>query len=175
MDRIRTLCFASFITVLACLQMAHAASPTLGAAAPEFRLQDQNGKWHQLKDYRGKWLALYFYAKDESPTCTAQANDFLDRVADFKQANAVIVGISVDDVESHKKFADKQKLSYPILADPTKATAKRFDVVNFTGFARRETFLIDPQGVIVKRYIVADPKGHAHGVLKDIAGFQEKK
>src|SRR5690349_7100755 len=90
---------------LACLGIfpAHADGPALGAAAPNFKLQDQNGQWHTLEEYKGKWLVLYFYPKDQTPGCTAQACEFRDNVFAFRDVNAVIVGISVDDVASHKK------------------------------------------------------------------------
>ena len=155
------------------------AEPQLGGAAPEFKLQDQNGKWHELKDYRGKWVALYFYPKDNTPGCTTQACEFRDNVFAFRDANAVIIGVSVDDVESHKKFAEKHGLPFTILADPTKATAKEYGVLKkFFGTleaARRDTFLIDPQGRIVKRYTDVDPKGHSQVVLKDIKEMQKKQ
>ncbi len=89
--------------------------PALGSAAPDFKLQDQAGKWHQLKDYRGKWVALYFYPKDKTPGCTTQACEFRDNVFAFRDANAVILGVSVDDVESHKEFSEKHGLPFPIL------------------------------------------------------------
>ena len=147
---------------------AHADAPAIGSPAPEFRLQDQNGKWHQLKDYRGKWIALYFYPKDQTPGCTTQACEFRDNIFAFREANAQILGISVDDVESHKKFSEKHSLPFPLLADVKKQVVKTYDVMSFTGFAKRETLIIDPQGVIVKRYVVGDPKGHSQTVLKDI-------
>jgi peroxiredoxin Q/BCP len=154
---------------------AHADGPALGKEAPDFKLQDQKGKWHTLADYRGKWVALYFYPKDQTPGCTTQACDFRDNVFAYRDANAVILGVSVDDVESHKAFAEKHGLPFPLLADPTKETAKRYGVLNFTGFAKRETFLIDPNGTIVKRYAVADPKGHSEVVLKDIKALQQRQ
>jgi peroxiredoxin Q/BCP len=157
------------------IAVAHAAAPSIGSAAPEFRLQDQNGKWHQLKDYRGKWVALYFYPKDQTPGCTTQACEFRDNIFAFKEANAQIVGISVDDVDSHQKFSEKHSLPFPILADSNKQVVKIYDVMSFTGFAKRETFIIDPQGVIVKRYVVSDPKGHSQTVLQDLKDLQAAK
>ncbi len=162
-----------FVLVLAAFGNAYADGPALGAAAPDFKLQDQNGKWHTLADYRGKWVALYFYPKDQTPGCTTQACDFRDNVFAYREANAVILGVSVDDVESHKAFAERHGLPFSLLADPTKQTAKRYGVMNFTGFAKRETFLIDPKGMIVKRYIVSEPKGHSQVVLKDIKALQK--
>jgi thioredoxin-dependent peroxiredoxin len=156
-----------------------AAAPVLGSPAPPFRLQDQAGKWHALKDYRGKWIALYFYPKDQTPGCTTQACEFRDNVFAFRDAGAVILGISVDDVESHRKFAEKHSLPFPILADGSKETARRYGVLkSFIGgmeLARRDTFLVDPEGRIVKRYTDVEPKGHSNQVLNDIKELQKGK
>ena len=160
------------------LGTANAQSPALGSMAPAFKLQDQNGKWHELKDYRGKWVALYFYPKDNTPGCTTQACEFRDNIFAFRDAGAVILGVSVDDVASHKKFAEEHGLPFTLLADPTKETAKRYGVLKkFIGImemAKRDTFLIDPQGRIVKYYADVDPKGHSQVVLKDIKEQQKK-
>jgi peroxiredoxin Q/BCP len=172
LKRLRTiLC----VTLLAFAVSAAADAPSIGKAAPDFKLQDQNGKWHSLADYRGKWVALYFYPKDQTPGCTTQACDFRDNVFAYREADAVILGVSVDDIESHKAFAEKHGLPFSLLADPKKEVAKLYDVLNFTGFAKRETFLIDPNGTIVKRYSVSDPKGHSDVVLKDIKALQQTK
>ncbi len=173
MNRVLRLSLAACAMLCAPLGLAQAQAPTIGAAAPNFRLQDQNGQWHELADYRGKWVTLYFYPKDNTPGCTTQACEFRDNIFAFREAGAVILGISVDDVDSHKKFSDKHSLPFPILADPKKQIVKTYNVLSFTGFAKRETFLIDPQGTIVKRYVVSDPKGHSQEVLKDIRQMQK--
>lgn len=150
--------------------------PTVGSPAPAFKLQDQTGQWRSLDDYKGKWLTLYFYPKDQTPGCTTQACEFRDNVFAFRDANAVIVGISVDDVASHKKFADKNNLPFTLLADPAKQTAKTYGVLKrfmgLTELAQRETFLIDPNGRIAKIYRDVDPKGHSEEVLRDIRALQ---
>ena len=167
------------VAVCAFAGFAQAAdSPAIGAAAPDFRLQDQAGKWHQLKDYRGKWVTLYFYPKDQTPGCTTQACEFRDNIFAFREINAQILGISVDDVESHKKFAEKHGLPFPILADASKETAKKYGALkSYFGMelARRDTFLIDPEGRIAKHYVEVDPKGHSEIVLKDLKALQAKK
>jgi peroxiredoxin Q/BCP len=151
---------------------ASAATPQVGSRAPEFRLQDQNGKWHTLDEYRGKWVALYFYPKDATPGCTTQACEFRDNIFAFDKEGAVIVGVSVDDVASHKTFAKEQSLPFTLLADPDKAVTRRYGVLKtYMGvmeMARRDTFLIDPQGKIAKHYESVDPKGHSQVVLADI-------
>lgn len=175
MNRIRCV-LAAVLT--AWLGAAHAQSPALGSPAPDFKLQDQHGEWRTLADFRGKWVALYFYPKDLTPGCTTQACEFRDNVFAFRDAGAVIVGVSVDDVGSHKKFAEKHSLPFTLLADPTKQTAKKYGVLkSYLGtmeLARRDTFLIDPQGRIVKHYVDVDPKGHSQLVLKDIKEMQKK-
>ena len=178
MNRIRSIRYLLAAVLIAWLGAAYADGPTLGSPAPEFKLQDQNGKWHTLADFRGKWLALYFYPKDQTPGCTTQACEFRDNIFAFRDAGAAIVGVSVDDVESHKKFSEKHGLPFPILADPTKETAKKYGVLkSYLGtmeLAKRDTFLIDPEGRIVKRYVDVDPKGHSQIVLKDIKDLQKK-
>jgi thioredoxin-dependent peroxiredoxin len=179
MNRIRSIGYLTLAMALAWLGIAHAAEgPAVGSAAPEFKLQDQNGKWHELKDFRGKWLALYFYPKDQTPGCTTQACEFRDNVFAFRDAGAAIVGVSVDDVDSHKKFSEKHGLPFPILADSSKETAKKYGVLkSYLGtmeLARRDTFLIDPQGRIAKHYVEVDPKGHSQIVLNDIKALQKK-
>ena len=91
--------------------------PAVGAAAPAFKLQDQTGKWHALSDYKGKWVVLYFYPKDNTPGCTTQACEFRDNIFAYRELGAVILGVSVDDVASHKAFSDEHSLPFPILAD----------------------------------------------------------
>jgi peroxiredoxin Q/BCP len=178
MNRLRSIRYVIAAVLIAWLGAAYADGPTLGSPAPQFKLQDQNGKWHTLADFRGKWVALYFYPKDQTPGCTTQACEFRDNIFAFREANAAIVGVSVDDVESHKKFSEKHGLPFPILADPTKETAKKYGVLkSYLGaleLAKRDTFLIDPEGRIVKRYTDVDPKGHSQIVLKDIKDLQKK-
>jgi thioredoxin-dependent peroxiredoxin len=175
----RSWVLAVTFTWLAASLAQAAEGPPLGSAAPEFKLQDQAGKWHELKDYRGKWVALYFYPKDKTPGCTTQACEFRDNVFAFRDANAVILGVSVDDVESHKEFSEKHGLPFPILADDKKVVAKEYGVLKrFLGtfeLAKRDTFLIDPEGKIVRHYADVDPKGHSQVVLKDIKELQAKK
>lgn len=169
-----------FLGFLALSSAAYAANPpTIGSMAPNFKLQDQTGQWRTLEDYRGKWLALYFYPKDSTPGCTTQACEFRDNIFAFRDANAVIVGVSVDDVASHKKFQEEHGLPFTLLADPTKQTAKAYGVLKkFMGVmeaAQRDTFLIDPNGKIVKHYVDVNPKGHSQVVLQDIKALQAKK
>ena len=152
--------------------------PAVGAAAPAFKLQDQTGKWHALSDYKGKWVVLYFYPKDNTPGCTTQACEFRDNIFAYRELGAVILGMSVDDVASHKAFSDEHSLPFPILADSEKKTAAAYGTltkyVGIAELARRDTFIIDPQGRIAKHYVKVDPKGHSEIVLADLKQLAAK-
>jgi len=154
------------------------ATPKIGDPAPAFKLQDQAGKWHSLSDYRGKWIALYFYPKDDTPGCTTEACSFRDNVFAFKKEGAEILGISVDDVGSHKAFAQKHGLPFTLLADPDKTVTKQYGVLKaYMGvmeMARRDSFIIDPQGRIARHYESVDPEGHSAVVLADIKELKAK-
>lgn len=149
-----------------------AEPPAVGAAAPEFRLQDQTGKWHTLKDYRGKWVVLYFYPKDNTPGCTTQACEFRDNIFAYREIGAVILGVSVDDVASHKAFSEEHNLPFPILADSEKKTATAYGTLTkylgIAELARRDTFIVDPQGRVAKHFMKVDPKGHSELVLSEL-------
>lgn len=139
--------------------------------APDFRLQDQNGEWRSLADYRGQWVVLYFYPKDDTPGCTTEACNFRDDIYRFKAKGAAVLGVSLDDVASHKEFADKYELPFPLLADTDEQVARQYGVLTTLGplkFAKRETFLIDPQGKVARHYTDVDPKAHAAEVLADL-------
>jgi len=150
--------------------------PLEGSAAPSFKLQDQNGDWHTLEEYRGKWLAIYFYPKDDTPGCTTEACNFRDNIYAFKAIDASVVGISVDDVESHKEFSTKYKLPFTILADSDNVTAKEYGVLRdykLMKLASRQSFLVDPEGVVAKHYADVDPDTHTTEVLADIKTLSE--
>jgi peroxiredoxin Q/BCP len=170
--------FALYCACLAAASAVRAATPDLGSPAPAFHLQDQAGAWHSSADYRGKWLVLYFYPKDDTPGCTTQACEFRDNIFAFNKLGAVILGVSVDDVASHKQFAEEHSLPFTLLADSTKETAKAYGVLRsalgLMEIASRETFIIDPQGRIAKHYASVDPKGHSQMVLADLKALQAK-
>jgi thioredoxin-dependent peroxiredoxin len=157
---------------------ADTAAPAVGQPAPAFKLQDQAGKWHSLSDYKGKWVAIYFYPKDDTPGCTTQACGFRDNIFAFKKEGAEILGISVDAVASHKEFAEKHSLPFTLLADSDKAVTRSYGVLKtYMGvmeMARRDTFIIDPQGRIAKHYESVDPEGHSQMVLADIKALKAK-
>ena len=159
------------LAALIYLPLMAGETPQVGEAAPGFKLQDQNGQWHDLAEYRGSWLAVYFYPKDQTPGCTTEACNFRDNIYAFKAIGAEVVGISVDDVESHKKFSDKYKLPFVILADEDHSTATAYGVLRdykLMKIASRQSFLINPEGVIIKHYEEVDPDTHTQQVLNDL-------
>jgi peroxiredoxin Q/BCP len=148
------------------------AAPAVGSAAPAFRLQDLKGEWHSLDQYAGKWLVLYFYPKDGTPGCTKQVCAFRDDIVKVKKAGAEVVGVSLDDVASHKEFAEKHSVPFSLLSDADKSTAKSYGVLTSKlgfSYTRRDTFLIDPQGRIAKHYPDVDPEQNVKQVLEDLA------
>ncbi|HSD36934.1 MAG TPA: peroxiredoxin [Rhodocyclaceae bacterium] len=153
---------------------AHAQTPAVGALAPEFTLADQQNKQRKLTDFRGKWLVLYFYPKDDTPACTTEACSFRDGQALISALGAQVVGVSIDDSSSHSAFAEKHKLPFPLLADADGGVAKRYGALSdwkVVKFAKRETFLIDPKGIVRKTYLNVDADTHAAQVLADLRGF----
>jgi peroxiredoxin Q/BCP len=150
--------------------------PTVGATAPGFKLQDQNGAWRSLEDYRGQWLAIYFYPKDDTPGCTTEACNFRDNIYAFKAIGAHVVGISLDDVDSHKAFASKYQLPFTLLADVGGETAGAYGVLRdfkLMKIAKRESFIIGPDGTIVKHYDDVDPDTHTQEVLADLKALMQ--
>ncbi len=148
--------------------------------AADFSLQDQDGNWKNLSDYHGKWLVLYFYPKDNTPGCTTEACNFRDGRDTIKQLfNTEIVGVSTDGVESHKRFMSKHQLNFTLLSDPEhKVIAaydswqpKKFMGKQFMG-TQRNTFIIDPAGLVVKEYRGVDPSTHAQQIIDDLRLLQ---
>lgn len=149
--------------------------PTVGQQAPEFTLPDQDGVMHSLSSYRGTWVLLYFYPKDDTPGCTIEACTIRDQFKDFKKINAVVLGVSTDSVKSHKKFALAYELPFTLLADEMKEVVGQYGVFGEKKFmgrtymgTSRTSFLIDPSGKIAKVYEKVKPELHAAQVLADL-------
>lgn len=147
----------------------------VGQKAPAIKLPDQNGNVHQLKDYLGQWVLIYFYPKDDTPGCTKEACQIRDNFPKFKKLNAVVLGISVDAVQKHQKFAAKYSLPFTLLADEHKEAVEKYGVwAEKSMYGRtymgtlRNSFLIDPKGNIVKIYEKVKPEMHAEEVLNDL-------
>lgn len=177
MTLFRTRFFGLLIVVVALLPLqAVGDAPQEGTAVPDFRLQDQNGEWHSPSDYEGQWLVLYFYPKDQTPGCTTEACNFRDDIFKFREMGCAILGVSVDDVESHVAFAEKHGLPFPLLADPTHEVATTFGVLRdwkLIQIANRETFLIAPDGTIAIHYDKVDPETHSAQILADLDRLQK--
>jgi peroxiredoxin Q/BCP len=134
--------------------------------APDFELRDQNDESHSLEDYRGKWVAIYFYPRDNSPGCTTEAKNFRDNIDKFKSLNAEVVGISPDSPASHKKFADQYDLPIALLSDPTKEVIRKYQAAGI--ITKRISYLISPEGMIERSYPTVNPAKHAEEILNDL-------
>lgn len=153
------------------------AAPAAGELAPAFDLLDQNGRRQRLEEYRGQWLVLYFYPKDDTPGCTTEACQFRDDYYRLKALDAVVIGVSLDDVASHKAFADKYHLPFPLLADSEKKLSEAYEVLTGFGpfrFARRQSFIIDPQGRIARHYARVSARHHAGEIIRDLQKLQKQ-
>ena len=156
-------------------QTARTDASEIGQPAPNFSLPDQNDKIHTLDNFRGKWLVLYFYPKDDTPGCTEQACKFRDDLYKLQALGANVVGISVDNTTSHAKFARKYNLPFPLLADNKAETAARYNSLLNLGlvkFAKRNTFLIDQSGRIANIYFSASTSRNSIEVIEDLKKLQ---
>lgn len=146
-----------------------------GQAAPDFVLKDQNGASQRLADYRGKWVVLYFYPKDDTPGCTKEACQFRDDILGLRALKAEVLGVSVDNTESHARFSQKYSLPFALLSDPDgKVTAQYGSLLSLgiVKFAQRHTFIIDPQGRIARIYRKVDPDTHSRQVIDALKALQ---
>ena len=172
-----TRLFKQFIIVALLLPISFAslAQIKVGSKAPNFTLSDQNSIQHQLSDYEGSWVILYFYPKDDTPGCTTQACDFRDAVKRIIASKSNVFGVSLDSVESHKRFADKNNLPFSLLSDESGEVSEAYDSLNnFMSFksAKRNTFIIDPDGKVAKIYLSVMPSTHSQMVLNDLNQLQ---
>jgi len=152
--------------------------PQAGSAAPEFSLPSQDGTVIRLKDYAGKWVVLYFYPKDFTSGCTVEAHNFQRDQAEFAKRNAVILGVSVDTADSHRKFRAKEGLNFKLLADTSHQVSKQYGSLMNFGVAQisaRNTFLIDPQGRIARAFASVNPARHSAEVLSAIDALQSQQ
>jgi len=169
-----------FITLALASTLAVAADqpPTAGTPAPAFSLPNQEGAQVSLDQFKGKWVVLYFYPKDFTSGCTVEAHNFQRDLDKYTQKNAVVLGVSVDNVDSHKSFCTKESLNFNLLADPAHTVVEKYgSVMEYNGMtlAARNTFLIDPSGLIRKVYVKVSPQGHSEEVLADLQQLQAAK
>jgi thioredoxin-dependent peroxiredoxin len=160
------------VPALVTVQAADQTMPGAGQVAPTFTLPSQDGSQISLDSFRGKWVVLYFYPKDMTQGCTIEAHNFQRDLSKFEAANAVVVGVSVDTPDSHKQFCTKEGLTFRLLADPDHKVVDEYGSLGHFGsmtIAQRNTFLIDPQGKIVKVWTKVDPSKHSEEVLAELA------
>jgi peroxiredoxin Q/BCP len=166
-----------FASVLLVSTMSFAAEPpAVGTPAPDFTSASQEGTPVSLHDYKGKWVVLYFYPKDMTQGCTIEAHNFERDLPKYQEKNAVILGVSVDSVDSHKEFCTKESLTFKLVADPSHDVTNKYgSLADYKGMtiAARNTFVIDPKGVIRKVYLKVNPNSHSQEVLDAIAEMQK--
>jgi peroxiredoxin Q/BCP len=173
------LALAAIVVAAVALVTVHAADqpmPTVGQVAPSFTLPSQDGSQISLDSFRGKWVVLYFYPKDMTKGCTIEAHNFQRDQAKFDADNAVILGVSVDTPDSHKEFCTKEGLTFRLLADPEHKVVDEYGSLGHFGtmtIAVRNTFLIDPNGKIVKEWTKVDPTVHSEEVLAALAELKK--
>jgi thioredoxin-dependent peroxiredoxin len=151
--------------------------PSVGAAAPTFKLSTNEGKEVSLNDFKGKWVVLYFYPKDMTPGCTIEARNFQRDLAKYEAVNAVILGVSVDSTDSHKEFCAKEGLNFKLLADVGGSVSSQYgSVMEYNGakLSARNTFIIDPEGKIAKTFEKVKVQAHSEEVLASLAELQKK-
>ncbi len=150
--------------------------PAPGSVAPDFTLPSQEGSAVSLQDYRGRWVVLYFYPKDQTPGCTREAHNFQADQAKYAERHAVVLGVSVDSVDSHKKFCAKEGFNFKLLADSDGKVSQAYGSLTnlvVAKFAKRNTFLIDPGGKVAKAYTSVDPARHSEDVLAALDQLQK--
>ena len=156
--------------------LSRSAAPSDGSNAPDFTLPSQQGTSVSLKDYRGEWVVLYFYPKDQTSGCSREAHNFQVDQPQYAERNAVVLGVSLDSVDSHKKFCAKEGLNFKLLADTDHRVTDAYGSLTNLGlvkFAARHTFLIDPNGKIAKTYTSVDPVKHSGEVLAELDRLQK--
>ncbi|MEK9802062.1 MAG: peroxiredoxin [Curvibacter sp.] len=160
------------------VRAAQAATLEPGQVAPDFELPDQDGKKRRLADWRGQWLVLYFYPKNDTPGCTTEACNFRDDWLILQELGAAVVGVSVDSSASHAAFAQKYKLPFPLLADAQGEVATRYGALSdwlLFKFAKRQTFIIDPQGRLARIYRSVDSDKHSAEIVADLRQLRQAR
>jgi peroxiredoxin Q/BCP len=177
MSRLFLLLCIVIIFATAALALVVAEAPAVGSSAPEFALTTNEGNQAALRDFRGKWVVLYFYPKDFTGGCTLEAHNFQTDLSKYQALNSVILGVSVDTAESHKSFCAKEGLAFKLLSDAdTKVSEAYGSLMDYNGtkLSARNTFIIDPQGKVAKVFLKVSPGGHSAEVLAALASLQKQ-
>jgi thioredoxin-dependent peroxiredoxin len=178
MQRIFRMMVASVAVAATVAAQEPSPVPAVGSPAPTFRLPSEAGKQVTLEQYRGKWVVLYFYPKDFTSGCTLEAHNFQRDLAQYTKKKAVVLGVSLDSVDSHQGFCSKEGLHFKLLSDADHAVATQYGALmthNGTLYASRTTFLIDRQGIVRKVYDHVDPSKHSEEVLAALDSLQALK
>jgi thioredoxin-dependent peroxiredoxin len=173
---LRMIALCMVILGLTPLTIFASSAPAVGGTAPEFTLNSQEGAPVSLKDYHGKWVVLYFYPKDFTSGCTIEAHNFQRDISQYEQKNAVILGVSVDTADSHKQFCAKEGLNFKLLADTEYKVSTAYDSLTNFGTAKvsaRHTYIINPEGKVVKVYTEVNPNQHSAEVLAALVDLQK--
>jgi peroxiredoxin Q/BCP len=177
MKKLITLIAIAVISASAVFALAAAEPPAVGSKAPKFKLTTNEGNQASLKDFKGKWVVLYFYPKDFTSGCTLEAHNFQTDLPKYEAAHAVILGVSVDTAESHKSFCSKEGLSFKLLSDADTMVSQAYgSLMEYNGMklSSRNTFIIDPKGKIARVFLKVKPAGHSEEVLAALAELQKK-
>ena len=171
---VRNICIVMTLALALAVAGFAAEMPQVGQQAPAVALPSQDGKVVDLKSFHGKWVVLYFYPKDMTTGCTIEAHNFQQDLPKYEKDNAVIVGVSVDNADSHQQFCTKESLTFRLLADTDKKVVDQYGSLGQSGMASRNTFLIDPNGKIVHVWTKVSPAKHSEEVLAALAEKQQK-
>jgi len=177
MTKYLLICALLVVGLIAVRSAGATDAPTVGAVAPEFSLATNEGNQAALKDYRGKWVVLYFYPKDFTSGCTLQARNFQRDLAKYESLNDVILGVSVDTAESHKSFCAKEGLAFKLLSDTDAKVSDAYgSVMDYNGMklSARNTFVIDPKGKIAQVFMKVKPAANSEEVLAALEALQKK-
>ena len=169
----RNICIGLMLFLAMGMMAVAAPMPAVGQQAPTVALPSQDGTTVDLKSFRGKWVVLYFYPKDMTQGCTIEAHNFQQDLAKYETQNAVIVGVSVDNTDSHKEFCTKESLTFRLLSDTDRKVVDEYGSLSPNGVAMRNTFLIDPTGKIVQVWTKVSPPKHSEEVLAALAAKKQ--
>ena len=164
---------AAALAIVSVSLLCAAEMPQVGQMAPQFSLPSQDGSNVAIKDFRGKWVVLYFYPKDMTQGCTIEAHNFQTDLKKYDADHAVIVGVSVDNTDSHKEFCAQQSLTFKLLSDTDKKVVDTYGSLGASGVASRNTFLIDPSGRIVEVWTRVSPMAHSKEVLEALDAMKK--